>query len=81
MLESHLCHTGKDRPTLGDKALFVAVLLLTILDIFESGSGTWVFHLEGAKLLLDAGVMADVSEWDGSAGTSFTMLPCKSRCT
>lgn len=58
---------AKDRPTLGDKALLVAVVLLTILDIFESGSGTWVFHLEGAKRLLDAGVMAGVSEWDGSA--------------
>lgn len=57
---------GKDRTTLGDKAILIAVVLLMILDMFESGSGTWSLHLEGAKRLLDAGVMAGVSEWDTS---------------
>lgn len=58
---------AKHRTTQGDKAILIAVVLLTILDIFESGSGTWSLHLEGAKRLLDAGVMAGVSEWDSSA--------------
>lgn len=58
---------AKERTTLGDKAILIAVVLLTILDIFESGSDTWSLHLEGAKRLLDAGVMAGVSEWDSSA--------------
>lgn len=57
----------KDHTTLGDKSILIAVVLLTILDIFESGSGTWNVHLEGAKRLLDAGVMAGSSEWDSSA--------------
>lgn len=58
---------AKDRTTQGDKAILIAVVLLTILDIFESGSGTWSLHLEGAKTLVGAGVMAGVSEWDSSA--------------
>lgn len=58
---------SRERTTLGDRAILIAVVLLTILDIFESGSGTWSFHLEGAKRLLDAGFMAGVSKWDSSA--------------
>lgn len=57
----------RDQTTRGDKSILIAVVLLTILDIFESGSGTWSLHLEGAKRLLDAGVTTDVSEWDSSA--------------
>lgn len=58
---------AKDQTTQGDKSILIAVVLLTILDIFESGSGTWSLHLEGAKRLLNAGVTTDVSEWDSSA--------------
>lgn len=57
----------RDQTARADKSILIAVVLLTILDIFESGSGTWILHLEGAKRLLDAGVMSDVSEWDSSA--------------
>lgn len=58
---------ARDHTAVGNKAILIAVVLLTILDIFESGSGTWSVHLEGAKRLLDAGVMAGTSEWDSSS--------------
>lgn len=57
---------AQDHTILGDKAILIAVVLLMILDIFESGSVTWTFHLEGAKSLLDAGVIAGISGWDSS---------------
>lgn len=57
---------AQDHTILGDEAILIAAVLLMILDIFESGSVTWTFHLEGAKRLLDAGVIAGISEWDSS---------------
>ncbi|KAK4171924.1 fungal-specific transcription factor domain-containing protein [Triangularia setosa] len=51
----------------GDSAILIAVVLLTILDMFESGSGAWSLHLEGAQKLLNAGIMAGTSEWDSVA--------------
>jgi hypothetical protein len=51
----------------GDPAILIAVVLLTILDMFESGSGAWSLHLEGAQKLLNAGIMAGTSEWDSVA--------------
>ncbi|KAG8159221.1 hypothetical protein KVR01_010882 [Diaporthe batatas] len=58
---------AKGHVTLGDKSILIAVVLLIILDVFENGSGTWTLHLEGAKRLLDAGIMAGNSEWDNCA--------------
>jgi hypothetical protein len=57
-----------DQSAQGGKATLIAVLLLMILDVFESGSGAWSLHLEGAKTLLDSGVLDGSSEWDTSAG-------------
>ena len=35
-----------------DGRTLAAIVLLAFLDIFESGSGAWSYHIEGAKKLL-----------------------------
>lgn len=37
-----------------DGRTLAAIILLAFLDIFESGSGAWSYHIEGAKKLLKA---------------------------
>lgn len=44
-----------DQSQRGEEPTFIAVILLAVLDLVESGSGSWIFHLEGAKKLLEAG--------------------------
>lgn len=53
-----------DRTSQGHQSLFIAVVLLAILDIFESGSGAWSYHIEGIKKMLEAGAMSGTSAWD-----------------
>lgn len=45
-----------------EEPTFIAVVLLALLDLIESGSGSWIFHLEGAKRLLEAGIKRGQSE-------------------
>jgi hypothetical protein len=52
---------------MGDKSILTAVVLLTILDIFESGCGSWTAHLEGAKTMLDAEIINGFPGSDNSA--------------
>lgn len=35
-----------------DDRTLAAIVVLALLDLFESGSGTWSYHIEGAKKLL-----------------------------
>jgi hypothetical protein len=35
-----------------DGRTLAAIVLLAFIDIFESGSGAWSYHIEGAKKLL-----------------------------
>jgi len=42
-------------PRARDEASVIAIVLLAVLDIFESGSGAWNVHLEGTKKLIEAG--------------------------
>ncbi|KAI6765470.1 hypothetical protein HG530_006540 [Fusarium avenaceum] len=44
--------------------MLIAVVLLAILDIFESGSGAWSYHIEGIKKMLEAGAMTGTSACD-----------------
>jgi hypothetical protein len=53
----------KGRDPEGDTAILIAVILLAILDLFESGSMAWAFHIEGAKKLLRSGAMAAAQNW------------------
>jgi hypothetical protein len=53
-----------NRTSQGYQSLLIAVVLLAILDIFESGSGAWTYHIEGIKKVLEAGTMSDTSTWD-----------------
>jgi hypothetical protein len=52
-----------------DNASVIAIVLLAILDIFESGSGAWNVHLEGSRKLLKAGSVNGSSVWDSSVET------------
>jgi hypothetical protein len=53
-------------------ASVIAIVLLAILDIFESGSGAWNIHLEGCRKLLQAGSISGSSVWDSSVETLLT---------
>lgn len=35
-----------------DDRTLAAIVVLALLDLFESGSGAWSYHIEGAKKLL-----------------------------
>ncbi|KAM0231458.1 hypothetical protein ACHAPO_008568 [Fusarium lateritium] len=53
-----------ERTTQGHQSLLITVILLAFLDIFESGSGAWSFHIEGIKKMLTAGTMTGTLPWD-----------------
>lgn len=53
-----------NRTSQGHQSLLIAVVLLAFLDIFESGSGAWSYHIEGIKKMLEAGAMSGTSAWD-----------------
>ncbi|KAG5655528.1 hypothetical protein KAF25_003865 [Fusarium avenaceum] len=53
-----------DRTTQDHQSLLIAVVLLAFLDIFESGSGAWSYHIEGIKKMLEAGTMTGTSACD-----------------
>ncbi|KAF4958077.1 hypothetical protein FSARC_11113 [Fusarium sarcochroum] len=53
-----------DRTNQDHQSLLIAVVLLAFLDIFESGSGAWSYHIEGIKKMLEAGAMLGTSAWD-----------------
>lgn len=55
------CHSIKT-----DENLLIAVVLLTVLDLLESGSGAWSFHLEGVKNLLQYGNATGIEDWDST---------------
>ena len=66
LVSSHLSlHRSKAR----DNASVSAIVLLAVLDIFESGSGAWNVHLEGYKTLIEAGSIDRLSAWDSSVET------------
>ncbi|KAJ4024695.1 hypothetical protein NW766_000935 [Fusarium irregulare] len=52
-----------------DNSSVIAIVLLAVLDIFESGSGAWNVHLEGSKTLIEAGSIDRSSAWDSSVET------------
>ncbi|TXB96239.1 hypothetical protein FocTR4_00016643 [Fusarium oxysporum f. sp. cubense] len=47
-------------------SLLITVVLLAFLDIFESGSGAWSYHIEGIKKMLEVGAMKGTSSWDNN---------------
>lgn len=51
------------RTTQDQQSLLITVVLLAFLDIFESGSGAWSYHIEGIKKMLEVGALASAS-WD-----------------
>ena len=59
-------HLTMHHPRARDEASVVAIVLLAVLDIFESGSGAWNVHLEGSKKLIEAGAINTSSVWDSS---------------
>lgn len=66
LVSSHLTiHRSKG----GDNASIIAIVLLAVLDIFESGSGAWNIHLEGSKKLIEAGSNNGSSVFDNSVET------------
>jgi hypothetical protein len=52
------------RTTQDQQSLLITVVLLAFLDIFESGSGAWIYHIEGIKKMLEVGAMKGTSSWD-----------------
>lgn len=52
------------RTTQDQQSLLITVVLLAFLDIFESGSGAWSYHIEGIKKMLEVGAMKGTSSWD-----------------
>ncbi|KAI1056983.1 hypothetical protein LB507_001450 [Fusarium sp. FIESC RH6] len=76
-------HLTRHRLGARDNASVIAIVLLAVLDIFESGSGAWNVHLEGSKTLIEAGSIDRSSAWDssvetllcGAATTSSTVAP------
>ncbi|KAF5258328.1 hypothetical protein FOXYS1_11105 [Fusarium oxysporum] len=50
--------------TQDQQSLLITVVLLAFLDIFESGSGAWSYHIEGIKKMLEVGAMKGTSSWD-----------------
>ncbi|RFN50632.1 putative c6 finger domain protein acr-2 [Fusarium flagelliforme] len=59
-------HLAMHHPRARDEASVIAIVLLAVLDIFESGSGAWNVHLEGSKKLIEAGSINTASVWDSS---------------
>lgn len=44
-----------------DVLTFATAVLLALVEVFESGSGSWMVHIEGAKQLLSASLHGDLS--------------------
>lgn len=44
-----------------DVLTFATAVLLALVEVFESGSGSWMVHIEGAKQLLSASLRGDLS--------------------
>lgn len=44
-----------------DVLTFATAVLLALVEVFESGSGSWMVHIEGAKQLLSASLDGDLS--------------------
>lgn len=44
-----------------DVLTFATAVLLALVEVFESGSGSWMVHIEGAKQLLNASLDGDLS--------------------
>ena len=66
LVSSHLTmHHSKA----GDNASVIAIVLLAVLDIFESGSGAWNVHLEGSKKLIEGGSINESSVFDSAVET------------
>ncbi|ENH70193.1 Acriflavine sensitivity control protein acr-2 [Fusarium oxysporum f. sp. cubense race 1] len=61
-LKMHLPNSGPSRSD--QQSLLITVVLLAFLDIFESGSGAWSYHIEGIKKMLEVGAMKGTSSWD-----------------
>lgn len=56
-------HLTIHHPSAGDNPSIIAIVLLAILGIFESGSGAWNVHLEGSKRLIEARSIERSSVW------------------
>lgn len=62
-------HLTMHHPRATDNASVIAIVLLAVLDVLESGSGAWNYHLEGSKKLVQAGSINGSSVWDSSVET------------
>ncbi|ODH27825.1 hypothetical protein ACO22_04103 [Paracoccidioides brasiliensis] len=76
-LEENLSNPNKR----GDEATIASALLLMVLDMVESGRGTWKLHVEGAKKMLEtrfgrhlAGKEDELSTFPGMVYDSFNMF-------
>ncbi|CAG7557809.1 unnamed protein product [Fusarium equiseti] len=59
-------HLAMQYPRARDEASVIAIVLLAVLDIFESGSGAWNVHLEASKKLIEPGSINRSIVWDSS---------------
>ncbi|KAJ4243852.1 hypothetical protein NW762_014732 [Fusarium torreyae] len=56
----------EERSIQQEQSLLITVVLLAFLDIFESGSGAWSYHIEAIKKILEAGSTSSTSVWNGN---------------
>jgi hypothetical protein len=45
-----------------ESSTLATVILFMVLDLLESGANSWSVHLEGAKILLEAGVGSSATD-------------------